>query len=94
MGNINPLILTEEEDEVMIKGFIKLINKAHFFLIKVLVTLWRTINVWGASCRFYPSCSEYALLCARMYPAHKAIVKIIWRVIRCNPLSRGGVDFP
>lgn len=46
------------------------------------------------SCRYYPTCSQYALDAFEKYGFAKALVKSVWRLLRCNPLSRGGVDLP
>ena len=43
-------------------------------------------------CRYYPSCSEYSKQCFENYPLHKAFLKTIRRVLRCNPFSKGGFD--
>lgn len=46
----------------------------------------------GENCRFYPSCSQYAIGSIR---AHGAIVGAgyaLWRIVRCQPLCRGGFD--
>jgi hypothetical protein len=45
-------------------------------------------------CRFYPSCSEYALQALRLYGLWRGLTKAAWRLLRCHPLSRGGVDLP
>ena len=45
-------------------------------------------------CRFYPSCSEYAYLAIKKYGVVKGLFKAIWRILRCNPFSKGGVDYP
>ena len=45
-----------------------------------------------ARCRYYPSCSQYALEAVRSYGVIRGGVLAAWRVIRCNPLSRGGFD--
>ncbi len=45
-----------------------------------------------AVCRFEPSCSVYARDAIISMPVLMAIPKIIWRVVRCNPFSRGGYD--
>ena len=50
--------------------------------------------VLPACCRFYPSCSEYAILALDSYGLWRGLVKATWRLLRCHPLSRGGVDFP
>lgn len=44
------------------------------------------------SCRFYPSCSEYAVQALRKKPLLKALMMIAWRLARCNPLCKGGYD--
>lgn len=46
------------------------------------------------TCKFYPSCSEYASLAVRKYGAVRGGAKAMWRVLRCNPWSHGGVDNP
>ncbi len=46
----------------------------------------------GPRCRYYPTCSAYAeQAVAELGPARGVIVAA-WRVLRCNPLSRGGLD--
>ncbi|KMQ51826.1 hypothetical protein CHISP_1322 [Chitinispirillum alkaliphilum] len=44
------------------------------------------------SCRFSPSCSKYAQEAIKEVPFYIAIPKIIWRVLRCNPFTKGGYD--
>jgi len=44
------------------------------------------------SCRFHPSCSQYALDAVRKYGALKGAAKALWRIVRCSPLSQGGHD--
>ncbi len=44
------------------------------------------------SCRFYPSCSEYALQSVRGHGAIKGAGLAGWRLLRCNPWNAGGVD--
>ena len=46
------------------------------------------------TCRFYPSCSEYAVLAIEKYGVIRGLVKAFWRILRCNPFSKGGVDYP
>jgi len=43
-------------------------------------------------CRYYPSCSTYAVDAVRGYGALRGLVLAVWRLLRCNPLSRGGID--
>lgn len=43
-------------------------------------------------CRFTPTCSEYALLAYEKYGFFKGTVLTVWRILRCNPFSKGGYD--
>jgi putative membrane protein insertion efficiency factor len=45
-----------------------------------------------ARCKYYPSCSEYAVQAVRRYGVLRGIVLAAWRLVRCNPWSHGGVD--
>jgi putative membrane protein insertion efficiency factor len=44
-------------------------------------------------CRYYPSCSQYALDAVRTRGAIRGTGLAVWRLLRCNPWSRGGVDY-
>ncbi|HEY7712066.1 MAG TPA: membrane protein insertion efficiency factor YidD [Candidatus Entotheonella sp.] len=46
------------------------------------------------TCRFYPSCSEYAAQAIACYGPLRGLLKAGWRLLRCHPLSRGGMDLP
>ena len=43
-------------------------------------------------CKYYPSCSAYALEAVRTQGALRGTRLAVWRFLRCNPWSRGGVD--
>lgn len=45
-----------------------------------------------ARCRYYPTCSEYAVRAIRSYGVARGTVLAVWRLLRCNPLSSGGID--
>lgn len=45
-------------------------------------------------CRYYPSCSEYGRQAIEKNGLLIGVPKTIWRVLRCNPWSKGGVDLP
>ena len=49
---------------------------------------------FGSQCRFHPSCSEYAQRAVRARGATVGTALILWRLARCNPFGRGGVDEP
>jgi uncharacterized protein len=44
------------------------------------------------SCRYWPSCSEYALQAIQKHGVLKGGLLGAWRIIRCNPWSKGGID--
>jgi uncharacterized protein len=46
------------------------------------------------TCKYHPSCSEYAVLAIRKHGVVKGIGLAGWRLLRCNPWSHGGVDYP
>lgn len=46
------------------------------------------------TCRFYPSCSEYAAQAIACHGPLRGLLKAGWRLLRCHPRSRGGVDLP
>jgi putative membrane protein insertion efficiency factor len=48
--------------------------------------------VIGQRCRYYPSCSEYAVQAITRFGILRGLVLAGWRLLRCNPLSRGGFD--
>ncbi len=43
-------------------------------------------------CRFYPTCSEYAVEAIEKYGALKGSLMAVWRILRCNPFCKGGYD--
>jgi len=48
----------------------------------------------GPSCRFQPTCSEYMVGAIRKHGAIRGGLMGVWRIIRCNPFTRGGFDPP
>lgn len=43
-------------------------------------------------CRFYPTCSQYALDALEEWGAFRGFFLAVWRVLRCNPFCKGGFD--
>ncbi|QOR70757.1 membrane protein insertion efficiency factor YidD [Ruania alkalisoli] len=51
------------------------------------------VSPWFApTCRYYPSCSAYAIGALRRHGPVKGVLLSAWRLVRCNPWSHGGVD--
>lgn len=46
----------------------------------------------AGTCKYYPSCSQYAIDAFRAHGLFKGAVFASWRLLRCNPWSHGGVD--
>ena len=48
---------------------------------------------WGSGCcKYYPTCSQYSLQAYSKYGFIKGTFLSIWRILRCNPFSKGGYD--
>jgi uncharacterized protein len=45
------------------------------------------------TCKYHPSCSQYALDALRKHGLVKGSLMSAWRLLRCNPWSHGGVDY-
>ena len=43
-------------------------------------------------CPYYPTCSNYGLEAIKKYGAFKGGILALWRILRCNPFSKGGYD--
>ena len=48
--------------------------------------------LFPATCKYHPSCSQYALDALRQHGFFRGTVLAGWRILRCNPWSHGGVD--
>jgi len=45
-------------------------------------------------CKYHPTCSAYAVEAISEFGALRGLVLGCWRLLRCNPWSHGGVDYP
>ena len=52
----------------------------------------KIIEQLGIKCKYYPTCSEYTKQAIIKYGAIKGICLGVFRIIRCNPFSKGGYD--
>ena len=46
----------------------------------------------GSRCKYHPSCSEYSVQAITKFGILRGLVLAGWRLLRCNPWSRGGFD--
>ena len=63
-------------------------------LLVAMLRFWKlAISPWmGSNCRFYPTCSEYAVQSLERYGTIKGMWLSFKRVLRCNSLFTGGYD--
>jgi uncharacterized protein len=53
---------------------------------------WAVSPILLPACRYVPSCSEYAMEAIDRYGVARGSLMAIWRVLRCNPFAKGGLD--
>jgi putative membrane protein insertion efficiency factor len=56
-------------------------------------TLAPLLGAGENQCKYHPSCSQYAIDAFKEFGLFKGTVLAVWRLLRCNPWSRGGVDY-
>lgn len=65
-------------------------------LILILIKLYKKYlspgNLGIKICRFEPSCSRYSYEAIKKYGILRGGFMALWRIVRCNPLSKGGHD--
>ncbi len=64
-------------------------------LVGVVRLYQGAVSPWlPATCRYSPTCSQYAVLALRKYGALKGSILAVWRILRCNPWGGHGHDPP
>ncbi len=67
-----------------------MIQQAILFFIKVYQLLISPLT--GPTCRFYPSCSEYAFEAVKKHGSLKGVLLAVKRILKCHPFHPGGFD--
>jgi putative membrane protein insertion efficiency factor len=62
------------------------------FIAFIRVYQYAISPLLGQRCRYYPSCSNYAIDALREHGAVRGLGMASWRLMRCNPFSNGGYD--
>jgi uncharacterized protein len=62
-------------------------------LLAIVRTYQRFISpLFPPRCKYYPTCSNYAVEAIRVHGPWRGMALAGWRLLRCNPLSDGGLD--
>ncbi|HAX98242.1 MAG TPA: membrane protein insertion efficiency factor YidD [Candidatus Atribacteria bacterium] len=74
-----------------------LVVKIRDFLVNAIDRILNFYQIYispslPSSCRFEPTCSQYARDAIRKYGILKGGIMALWRILRCHPYSRGGYD--
>ncbi len=69
------------------KGALRSIAVAPIKLYQLLIS-----PALGSRCKYYPSCSQYAVQAIRRFGILRGLILAGWRLLRCNPWSHGGFD--
>ena len=63
------------------------------YAIKFIKFYQRRISpLFPPRCKYYPTCSQYAVTAIERFGLFKGGLLAVWRILRCNPFSSGGVD--
>ncbi|MCI5839297.1 MAG: membrane protein insertion efficiency factor YidD [Peptoniphilaceae bacterium] len=68
-----------------------MLNKIFLKIIK-FYQLYISPQLGRGKCKYIPTCSEYSRQAFMKYGFLKALRLSLWRILRCNPFSKGGYD--
>jgi putative membrane protein insertion efficiency factor len=77
-----------------LRQFLHAVGWPFRMLLIGLITFYRRFlsPMMGPRCKYYPSCSAYGLAAVSTHGAAKGSALAGWRLLRCNPFSKGGYD--
>lgn len=67
-----------------------MMKKIFIFLIKVYQKYLSPLK--STKCPYYPNCSQYGLEAIQKFGPLRGSILAVWRILRCNPFSKGGID--
>jgi putative membrane protein insertion efficiency factor len=69
--------------------------RAPALVVAALITIYQRLisPLLGPTCRFYPSCSQYAKEAMLKHGVLRGVPLAVRRIVRCNPWNPGGIDF-
>ena len=62
------------------------------FIVLIKLYQWLISPILGPRCRFYPTCSEYALTAFKTQPLPRALLLVLRRLVNCHPFGKSGYD--
>jgi hypothetical protein len=68
------------------------VKMKHLFIFLVRIYQKAISPFIPSRCRYYPSCSAYSVEALKKHGAIKGLILSAWRILRCNPWSKGGID--
>ncbi|MFA5369417.1 MAG: membrane protein insertion efficiency factor YidD [Candidatus Omnitrophota bacterium] len=74
-----------------------LLNYILCFCAQAIIRFYQTVfSVYRGHprCKFFPCCSDYTILALKKHGFFMGACLGLWRVLRCNPFSKGGIDLP
>lgn len=63
------------------------------FILPIVIYKKLISPLFPRMCKYYPSCSTYAIQSIQKFGVVKGLILATWRLLRCNPWSNGGVDY-
>ena len=83
--------------ESFIQLFVQLTDIGIYAMKRILLFLIKLYRKYispmkSTKCPYYPTCSQYGMEAIEKYGAIKGGALAAWRILRCNPLSKGGYD--
>lgn len=67
-----------------------MMKKILLFLIKIYRLYISPLK--STKCPYFPTCSQYGIEAIEKHGAFKGGLLTVWRILRCNPFSKGGYD--
>ena len=64
------------------------------YVLMLLIRIYRKLisPLFPPCCRYYPTCSAYALQAVERFGAVRGLYLAVSRLLRCHPWARGGID--
>jgi hypothetical protein len=89
---IDLFLLWKENVAYLRKKVFKRIFKPYLKMLCMRIIIFYQKHISNHTCLYRPTCSQYTLECINNHGALLGILLGMWRILRCNPFSKGGYD--